>query len=47
MHRLITPTSTRALATGLAASPALAKGQRFTLYLDATINVSQLKGQKT
>ncbi len=47
MHRLITTTITLALATGLAASPALAKGHSFKLYRDATINGSQLKGQKT
>ena len=47
MHRLITATITLALATGLAASPALAKGHSFKLHRDATINGSQLKGQKT
>ncbi len=47
MHRLITTTITLALVTGLAASPALAKGHSFKLHRDATINGSQLKGQKT
>ena len=47
MHRLITTTITLALVTGLAASPALAKGHSFKLQRDATINGSQLKGQKT
>lgn len=47
MHRLITTTITLALATGLVASPALAKGHSFKLSRDATINGSQLKGQKT
>ena len=47
MHRLITTTITLALVAGLAASPALAKGHSFKLYRDATINGSQLKGQKT
>jgi len=47
MNRLITTTITLALATGLAASPALAKGHSFKLHRDATINGSQLKGQKT
>ncbi len=47
MHRLITTTITLALVTGLAASPVLAKGHSFRLHRDATINGSQLKGQKT
>ncbi len=47
MHRLITTTITLALVTGLAASPALAKGHSFKLNRDATINGSQLKGRKT
>ncbi len=47
MHRLITTTITLALAAGLAASPALAKGHSFKLHRDATINGSQLKGQET
>ncbi len=47
MHRLITTTITLALATGLTASPALAKGHSFKLHRDATINGSQLKGRKT
>ncbi len=37
MHRLITTTITLALVTGLAASPALAKGHSFKLHRDATI----------
>ncbi len=46
MHRLITTTITLALVTGMVASPALAKGHSFKLHRDATINGSQLKGQK-